>query len=288
MSDTRQLISHFVNSLESHPNSAQIIEIIQQILANDSGSVDPPLITSLTQLCNNNMALLFDFWFLRGSILKEAGKDHESMQVFFEAIQWCPTDVSTWVRIADYFQSQNELLRGSLFLAEALKRFKSDSNLLHGFEHTLNQLEINLAFPPGIPLPSSSLTTPSSLSIPSTQFSSLFTQTNHLILPSTAVDAWNQALECFTEAFESNKLIYLQAFIHYAHSTIRELLRLDGSFKAGLDRQIAQFGLFEYRAFFLKLNHLRNEVIHENYIPSLQEAQGIHDRILHLMNSLKT
>jgi tetratricopeptide (TPR) repeat protein len=286
MSDTRQLISDFVNSLESHPNGAQIIEIIQQILVNDSGSVDPLLITSLTQLCNNNASLLFDFWFLRGSILKEAGKDHESMQVFFEAIQWCPIDVRTWVRVADYFKGQNELLRGSFFLAEALKRFKSDSDLLQNFEHILEQLEINLAFPPGFLLPSSSLTVLSPPSTPSTPSSS--NQSNHLTLPSTAAEVWRQALECFTEAIDSNKLIYLQAFIHYAHSTIRELLRLDGSFKAGLDRQIAQYGLFEYRAFFLKLNRLRNEVLHEDYIPSLQEAQGIHDQILHLLDSLKT
>ncbi|MFX0149315.1 MAG: hypothetical protein ACFFAJ_00905 [Candidatus Hodarchaeota archaeon] len=286
MSDPRQLISNFVNSLESHPNGAQIIEITQQILANDSGSVDPLLITSLTQLSNNNMSLLFDFWLLRGSILKEAGKDLESMQVFFEAVQWCPTDVSTWIRIAEYFKSQNELLRGSFFLAEALKRFKSDSNLLQQFEHTLKQLEINLAYPPGFP--SSSLTAPLVPSTPPIQSSSSSSQSNRLTLPSTAADVWNQALECFTEAFESKQLVYLQAFIHYAHSTIRELLRLDGNFKAGLDRQIAQYGLFEYRTFFLKLNRLRNEVIHENYNPSLDEAQGIHDRILHLLNSLKT
>ncbi|MFX0053096.1 MAG: hypothetical protein ACFE8U_17615 [Candidatus Hermodarchaeota archaeon] len=286
MSDPRQLISNFVNSLESHPNGAQIIEITQQILANDSGSVDPLLITSLTQLSNNNMSLLFDFWLLRGSILKEAGKDLESMQVFFEAVQWCPTDVSTWIRIAEYFKSQNELLRGSFFLAEALKRFKSESNLLQQFEHTLKQLEINLAYPPGFP--SSLLTAPLVPSTPPIQSSSSSSQSNRLTLPSTAADVWNQALECFTEAFESKQLVYLQAFIHYAHSTIREILRLDGNFKAGLDRQIAQYGLFEYRTFFLKLNRLRNEVIHENYNPSLDEAQGIHDRILHLLDSLKT
>jgi tetratricopeptide (TPR) repeat protein len=285
MADTSQLISSFVNGLETHPNGAQIIEIIQEILANDSGTFDSQLIASLIQLCNNNTSLLIDFWFLRGSILKEDGRDQESMQAFFEAVRLRPTDVSTYVRIADFFKGRDELLKVSFFLTEAQKCLNSENIIIEEFEQTLKQLEVHLALPPGLNLSSSPMLVPSSSQV--AQPASSSEQGFRVTIPSSAKDVWNQALECFEEAFKENNLVYLQAFVHYAHSTIREILRLDGSFKAGLEGQLAQFGLFEHRSFFLKLNRLRNAVIHDNYIPSQQEAQDIHDRIQHLLVSFQ-
>jgi tetratricopeptide (TPR) repeat protein len=289
MADTSQLISSFVNSLETHPNGAQIIEIIQEILANDSGTFDSQLIASLIQLCNNNTSLLIDFWFLRGSILKEDGRDQESMQAFFEAVRLRPSDVSTYVRIADFFKGRDELLKVSFFLTEAQKCLNSEDIIIEEFEQTLKQLEVHLALPPGLNLSRSPMFVspdpPSSSQVAQPALSS--GQGLRVTVPSTAKDVWNLALECFEEALKENNLVYLQAFVHYAHSTIREILRLDGSFKAGLDGQLAQFGLFEYRSFFLKLNRLRNAVIHDNSIPSQQEAQDIHDRIQHLFVSFQ-
>ena len=93
-----------------------------------------------------------------------------------------------------------------------------------------------------------------------------------------ALDSWEQALECFKEGIEGSNPIYLQAFIHYAHSTVREFLRLDGNFKTGLERQVAEFGLFDNKQFFIKLNRLRNAVIHDNYAVSEEgRVSGIRD-----------
>ncbi|MHA2219764.1 MAG: hypothetical protein ACXACY_27970, partial [Candidatus Hodarchaeales archaeon] len=104
------------------------------------------------------------------------------------------------------------------------------------------------------------------------------------LMTTEAFDVWERALECFKEGTEGNNLIYLQAFIHYAHSTVRELLRLDGNFKTGLERQVAEFGLFDYKQFFVKLNRLRNAVIHDNYAVSEEEAVGIHSKLSDLIN----
>ncbi|MFX0185732.1 MAG: hypothetical protein ACFE95_21825, partial [Candidatus Hodarchaeota archaeon] len=288
MADTSQLVSSFVNSLETHPNGAQIIEIIQELLANDSGTSDSQLIASLVRLCKNNTSLLIDFWFLRGSILKEDGKDQESMHAFFEAVRLRPTDVSTYVRIADFFKGHDELLKVSFFLSEAQKYLNSE-DIIEEFEQTLTQLEVLLALPPGLNLSPSPMVvssdSPSSSQIARPVSSS--DQGLRVTVPSKAKDLWNLALECFDEAMKENNLVYLQAFIHYAHSTIREILRLDGNFKARLEGQLAQFGLFEHKSFFLKLNRLRNAVVHDNYIPTQQEARDIYDHIRHLLASFQ-
>ena len=87
-------------------------------------------------------------------------------------------------------------------------------------------------------------------------------------------------MECFDEGTKGNDLVYLQAYIHYAHSTIREVLGLDGNFQAGLDRKIAQYGLFQFQPFLIRLNRLRNAVVHDNYILTVEEAREVHDQVL--------
>ena len=293
MQTRHELISQFVESLEFHPNGSAIIVIVEEILANDSGEVSPQQITSLKSLSNNNASLLIDFWILRASILTEEGLEKEAMQVFYQATQWGVEDRVTWLRIIDFFSSRQEYLKASFFLVEAQEKLKAEDLTQDEVVRLVQQLENNLALPPGIISSDSILDEiPPEESIQEIEVeysdpveSNVQTDSKVSNSVSTeAFNAWEQALECFKEGTDENNLIYLQAFIHYAHSTVRELLRLGGNFKAGLERQVAEFGLFDYNNFFLKLNRLRNAVIHENYSVSKEEAIGIHSKLTELLN----
>lgn len=279
-----QLVSDFVQSLETHPNGAQIIAVIEEILAADDVAIDPVHLASLKKLSNNNVSLLVDFWILRGSILKEEGRDEEAVHYFFEAPLWDPDDVRIWLRIADYFNGHGDLLKATYFLTEAQKRLESsDSSLLtDDLAQIQRQVERNLTLPPGYhqfspaspPSPVSPPASPSQASLP-------------LSFSPDAQSLWDQALECFNEGIQADDLIYLNAYVHYAHSTIREILGLDGNFKMGLERVVAQYGLYDFKKFFLNLNHLRNAVVHDNYLLSKEEAQVLHAQILLFLDALQ-
>ncbi|MHA2245384.1 MAG: hypothetical protein ACXADY_10500 [Candidatus Hodarchaeales archaeon] len=281
MDNTPHLVSNFVSSLETHPNGKEIIAIIEDILADDSGAINPALIASLKTLSDNNLSLLVDFWFLRASIFKEEGRDLDSVRIFFEAIQWRPDDESIWFRITDFFQSKGEFIKAFFFLTEAQKRLGQQNSFTNELNQLKKQLEAGFTIPPGynnsqiethvecLEPPQRSTQPPQ----PSTKLK------ESLEISPEALDLWNQALECFEEGTTKNDIVYLQAFIHYAHSTIRKVLGLDGNFKAGLDRKIAQYGLFSYEPFFIKLNRLRNAVIHDDYILSEEESKEIHGQI---------
>ena len=286
MEEASQLVYNFVRSLETHPNGKAIIEIVELILADDSGDVDSAHIVSLRELSNNNASLLIDFWILRGMILKEEGKDLEAVQLFFEATQWCPEDVSTWLRVADVFKTKEEFLKASFFLIEAQARLETHPSITAELNSILQQLELRLSFPPGIPktdelLNVSDESPPSNK--PETNGSPAVSPVAQLKIafqiPPEAENVWNLALECFEEGTKGENLIYLNAFIHYAHSTVREVLGLNGNFKAGLDAKVARYGLFQYQRFFNRLNSLRNAVIHDNYLLSKEEARDIHSQV---------
>lgn len=274
MDNTSHLVSSFVSSLETHPNGKEIIAIIEDILADDSGVISPALITSLKKLSNNNVSLLVDFWILRGSILKEEGRDLDSVRIFFEAIQWSPDDVSNWFRIADIFQSKGEFIKAFFFLTEAQKCLRQQNSFANELTQLMKQLEAGFTISPGYN--NSQIETNIECLEPPLRSTK---PKKSLTIPSEALNMWNQALECFEEGTTGDNLVYLQAFIHYAHSTIREVLGLDGNFKVGLDRKIAQYGLFSYERFFIKLNRLRNAVIHDDYILSEEESKEIHGQI---------
>jgi tetratricopeptide (TPR) repeat protein len=291
MEETSQLVSNFVRSLETHPNGEAIIEIVETILAADSGDIDSSHIVSLKELSNNNISLLVDFWILRGMILKEEGQDPEAVQLFFEATQWCPEDVSTWLRIADVFKAKDELLKASFFLIEAQARLETHPSITDELNSLLQQLEIRLSFPPGIPKADEAVDIHAE-SPPNGNESEIIETYDHSAaassikkpkkafqIPPEAENVWNLALECFEEGTKGENLIYLNAFIHYAHSTVREVLGLDGNFKAGLDAKVARYGLFHYQRFFNRLNSLRNAVIHDSYLLSKEEARDIHAKI---------
>ncbi|MFX1514719.1 MAG: tetratricopeptide repeat protein [Promethearchaeota archaeon] len=295
MEGTSQLVSNFVRSLETHPNGEAIIDIVELILADDSGDVDSVHIASLRELSNNNVSLLIDFWILRAMILKEEGKDLEAVKLFFEATKWCPEDVSTWLRIADIFKSKDEFLKASFFLIEAKARLESHPSITAELNSILQQLEIRLSFPPGIPKTDELLDVsdespqinepetngPSVISTPVVKSKIVFQ------IPPEAENVWNLALECFEEGTKGENLIYLNAFIHYAHSTVREVLSLDGNFKTGLDAKVAHYGLFQYQRFFNRLNSLRNAVIHDNYLLSKEEARDIHSQVTEFLSFMQ-
>ena len=289
MEETSQLVSNFVRSLESHPNGEAIIEVVESILADDSGDINSTHIVSLKELSNNNISLLVDFWILRGMILKEEGQDLEAVQLFFEATQWCPEDVNIWLRIADVFKANDELLKASFFLIEAQARLETHPSIRDELNSLLHQFEVRLSFPPGIKRTDEDVIFDDS----SQNNESELAETNDLSdispsvtkakvafqIPPEAENVWNLALECFEEGTKGENLIYLNAFIHYAHSTVREVLGLDGNFKAGLDAKVARYGLFNYQRFFNQLNSLRNAVVHDNYLLSKEEARDIHTQV---------
>ncbi|MFX0206182.1 MAG: tetratricopeptide repeat protein [Candidatus Hodarchaeota archaeon] len=300
MENTSLLISSFVQSLETHPNGKELIAIIEDILANNSGAVSSAVISSLKRLSNNNVSLLIDFWILRGSILHEEGRDRDAVRIFFEALQWKPNDPSTWLRIADILKAKDELLKASFFLSEAQSRFESHIPIADELNSLLHQLEVRLSFSPGIsPLTNEEVDghvdppriiesglddqiASSAVSVPSARSEGSFQ------IPPEAENVWNLALECFEEGTKGDNLIYLNAFIHYAHSTVREVLGLDGNFKAGLDAKVAQYGLFHYLRFFNNLNSLRNAVVHDNYLLSKEEARNIHTQVTEFLSFIQT
>lgn len=294
MQNAQQLISNFVRSLEFHPNGQEIITLVESILNNDTGTVDPSIITSLKKLSQDNVSLLIDFWILRASILKEEGRDQEAIRMFIEAPQWYPNDLSVWLRIIDFFINQQEYLKASFFLLEAQKHIDAPGNLNDDYNQVFQQLTRNLELPPGIKSPDLDTQSmekeggkyeeiSSTEVLDSVSSKSHVDSKQHNFITSEVTNLWDQAFECFEEGINGNNIIYLQAFIHYAHSTIREILGLDGNFKNGLDRQVAKFGLFEHKNFFIKLNRLRTAVIHENYVVSKEEAEGIFSRIATLL-----
>ncbi|UCE14054.1 MAG: hypothetical protein JSV04_02480 [Candidatus Heimdallarchaeota archaeon] len=283
MENPRQMVAAFIQSLETHPNGPQIIAVIEEIISADDVAIDPVHFASLKELSNNNVSLLVDFWILRGSILKEEGRDEEALQFFFEAPQWNPEDVRIWLRIADYFSGHGELLKATYFLTEAQKRLDSSNSslLTDDLVQIQHQVEHNLSLPPGYHR--SSAVSPPSPFIPSESSSKA---TLPLSFSPDAESLWDQALECFDEGIRADKQIYLNAYVHYAHSTIRKILGLDGNFKIGLERVVAQYGLYDFKRFFLKLNHLRNATVHDNYLLSKEEAQVLHSQIVQFLNSL--
>ncbi|MFX0014718.1 MAG: hypothetical protein ACFFB2_06210 [Promethearchaeota archaeon] len=282
MEETSQLISSFVRSLETHPHGKEIITIVEEILADDSGVVPPSLLASLKQLSDNNMSLLIDFWLLRGSILKEEGREAEAVRLFFEAIQWAPDQETTWLRIVDIYKGHEEFFKAVFFLVEGQKRLDPPNSLTDKLALLMPQLEVQLTAPPGtnnllcVDTPATFVSdTPSPVPKEPLQISS------------EASDLWTQALECFEEGTQGDNLIYLQAFIHFAHSTVREVLGLDGTFEVGLDHKIAQYGLFEFKRFFSRLNSLRNTVIHHEYLVSKEEAIDIHRHVLDFLSFMQ-
>jgi tetratricopeptide (TPR) repeat protein len=282
MEKTSELVSSFIQGLESHPNGEELISVIEDILAADSIVIDPVLINSLLRLSSNNLSLLVDFWILRGTILKEEGRDFDSIRTFFEAARWVPNNPGPWLRIVEIFTAQQDLLKALFFLSEAQECLDSPSAITEEIDSLMQQLEVGLAIPPGFPESLERASDPEETTLPPSSSPKV-----SFNLPSQASNLWDQALECYHEGTTTDNIIYLQAFIHYAHSTVREVLGLDGNFKEGIDRKIAQYGLFEFKSFFYRLNSLRNAVIHDGYLLFKEEAIEIHDHVVEFLSFMQ-
>lgn len=284
-SKTAPLVSTFIRSLETHPKGVEIINIIEKILADESETVDPALIASLMELSNNNVALLVDFWILRGTILQEEGKSYESFHTFLEATQWQSNDASIWLRIGEYFKNNDELIKASYYFSHAQKQFNLDYNVNNELNQLKNTLENKLSLSPGI----IDNNTVSKNNIDLNKNSLSMNIQRNIEIPPNVESVWKQALECYEEAFKEGSkddIVYLQAFIHYAHSTIRELLGLNGNFHLNLEKKVAKYGLFEYKSFLTRLNKLRNEVVHKSYTPSKEIAKNIHKNTYKIINTV--
>ena len=283
--NTAPLVSAFIRSLETHPKGVELINIVEKILAGESKSVDPALIASLMELSNNNVTLLVDFWILRGTILQEEGKLYESFQTFLEATQWQSNDVNIWLRIGEYFNNKSELIKASYYFSHAQKQFKLDFTINNELNQMKNSLKRRLFLSPGINNENISLLN----NISSNKDFMLLNKHKKFHIPPNVESVWNQALECYEEAFKDGSkddVIYMQAFVHYAHSTIRELLGINGNFHFNLEKKIAKYGLFEYKSFLTRLNKLRNQVVHDRYAPSKEIVKDIHKNASKIIDSV--
>lgn len=284
------MISQFVASLEDHPKGAELVTLVERVLAGEIGKVDSAVVAALKQLSNNNVALIVDFWILRGQILKEEGQDQAAIKTFMEAAQWEPTNVETWVRLVDMYVQSNEFLKAVFFLQEAQETLESSSPLKEIMEKIEDQLRKSFSYPPGIDtgkgteLPSlpvsahlSSQETTSPREDPNSQGprTSPTGRKSDRKIPEEVDKVWELAMECY-EGAKGDNLVYRHAFVHYAHATVRELLGGEGKFADVLERKLAQYGLLEHQDFFKWLNHLRNKVVHEDYMPTREEVDRVY------------
>jgi tetratricopeptide (TPR) repeat protein len=284
------LVTEFVASLEDHPNGAELITLVERVLAGESQKVDSAVIATLRQLSNNNGALLVDFWILRGHIMKEEGHDQAAFQTFMEAAQWEPRNLGTWMRLVEMFVKENELFKATFFLQQAKEYLGTDDHLLEGMEQIEARLRTQLSYSPGIGTGTgteqASVTVSTQQGSQETMKSEEGPNTSNQRTSSAGgeierrkneeVDkVWELAVECY-EGAKGDNLVYRHAFVHYAHATVRKLLGIEGKFKDGLERGVAQHGFFEHQSFFKWLNQLRNKVALEDYMPTQEEVKRVY------------
>ncbi|MFW9856818.1 MAG: hypothetical protein ACFFFG_17350 [Candidatus Thorarchaeota archaeon] len=288
-----RLVTDFVASLEDHPNGAELITLVERVLAAEGQKVDPAVIANLKQLSNNNLALLVDFWILRGHIMREEGHEQAAFKTFMEATQWEPRNLGTWMRLVDIFIDGNELLKAMFVLQQAQEMLGMDNRLQEVMAQIEGHVRAGLSHPPGIDAKSKPEV--SSVPVPTLEESH---QPRGVVKGLQVADGtvapggsrmdlrkdvevdkvWELALECY-EGAQGENLVYRHAFVHYAHATVRKLLGIEGKFADELERKVAQFGLFNKKNFFKWLNHLRNKVSHEDYMPTPEEIRRVYAEV---------
>ena len=288
MATSSSQISTFMSSLTHHPQAADLIPLVEQLLNVDDPIREQALISSLQQLCADNSAFLTALWTLRGTILLEEGNYSKALKIFWELLHFDRSLRAPWQQVIDLFIHRQELIKASFFLMEALLVFPVDSDFKQLFQHLSQQLVFQLHHRPGSEVNSStggsqpSANSPSSSNDSSPPISRPYSSSRKH-LPSSVLNAWDLALQCFNSYLSDKSVIYCQAFIHHAHTSARELLGLDGNFHNGLDNALRKHHLSEYKPFFSKLNRIRNTVQHNNYIPSPPEITEIHDDLLSIL-----
>jgi hypothetical protein len=281
-------ISSFMASLTHHPLVADLIPLVEQLLNVDDVVLENMLVSSLQQICSDNSAFLTALWTLRGTILLEEGNYSKALKIFWELLHFDRSLRAPWQQVIDLFIHRQELIKASFFLMEALLVFPIDSDFKQLFQHLSQQLVFQLHQRPGVKVNSStgvsqpSVDSPSSSTNSSPPVSRPYSSSRKQ-LPSSVLFAWDLAQQCFESYLSDQTVIYSHAFIHHVHTSARELLGLDGNFHQGLDAALRHHKLSEFRPFFSKLNHIRNTVQHDNYIPSHSEITHIHEGMLSIL-----
>jgi len=278
MATSSSQISTFMASLTHHPQAADLIPLVEQLLNVDDPDHEKILISSLQDICSNNSSFLTALWTLRGIILLEEGKFSKALGIFWDALHFNHTVRAPWQQVIELFLDRKELIKASFFLIEAQLLFPGDSDFQTLFKHLSHQLVTNLRQRPGF-FPDSV----SDSSSPSSELSSRSYSSSRKPLPSSVLTAWDLAQQCLESYLSDHSVIYSHAFIHHAHTSARELLGLDGNFHQGLDAALRLHKLSDFKRFFSKLNHIRNKVQHENYNPSRSEITEIRDGLLSIL-----
>ncbi len=143
------IVTTFLSSLETYPKAVELINIIEKLISDKFLTVNSKYIASLMELSNNNVTLLVNLWFICGVILEEEGKNQEAIRTFLEAIHWNSKDISTCLRIADFFISKNELIKATYFFSKAQEQFNLNYNVTDKFFEIIKLLERNLIISPG-------------------------------------------------------------------------------------------------------------------------------------------
>ncbi len=275
-------ISTFVASLEHHPQAASLIPLVEQLFSVEDPTVEVQLTTTIQDICGGNDDLLVNLWTLRGIIQLEEGQAIRALSTFWKGLHFHVHTRSSWQRVIEIFIQRQDLIKATFFLIEGQKVFPNDEDFIQLFQHISQQLFRQVQPLPGIrcstilsdpllPLSVNEMDIASSSSSPDRK--------KGLKISSSVQNLWDQAQECFQEFKSSHEQIFTQAFVHYAHSTLRELFGLDGNFRTGIDQVIEQFQLTDYKQFLYWLNRLRNLVEQENYFPSEHEITRIYNQV---------
>ena len=288
MATNSSQISTFMSSLTHHPLAADLIPLVEQLLNVEDVANENILISSLQKISANNSAFLTALWILRGTILLEEGNYPKALKIFWEALHFSSTIRAPWQQVIDLFLHRHEPIKASFFLLEALLLFPADSVFKDLFQNLSRHLVVNLHRRPGFFLD----TVDKSLLPVAEQSSSLRVSSPPLArpysssrkqLPSSVLNAWDLAQQCFDSYLSDQSVISSHAFFHHAHTSARELLGLDGKFHQGLDNALRKHQLTDHRSFFSRLNHIRNAIQHDNYIPSRPEITEIQEGLLSIL-----
>ena len=287
MASNSSQISSFMASLTHHPQAADLIPLVEQLLNVDDVSTEEVLVSSLQQICSDNSAFLTVLWTLRGTILLEEGNYSKALRLFWEMLHFDRNLRSPWQQVIDLFISRHELIKASFFLIEALLVFPSDSDFKQLFQHLSRQLVIQLHQRPGVDASSNNVQSlsslnPSSSSVSSPSVSRSYSPSRKQ-LPSSVLNSWDLAQQCYDNYLLDQDAIYCQAFVHHVHTAARELLGLDSNFHQGLDKALRTYQLSDCKPFFSRLNHIRNTVEHDNYFPSTLEITELYDGLLSIL-----
>ena len=244
-------ISTFVTNLEHHPRADSLIPLVEQLLEVEDPLIEAQLTTSLQNVCQENVELIVDFWILRGILYLEEKHNLRALQTFWKGLQFHNRSHSAWKRIIDILNKRRNWIQTSFFLIEALKIFSNDREFQDLFHHGSANLLENIQISPGIHDETRSLTEfrQSENIIQRESTSVIIDKPKRLKLSSSVQNLWDQAQECFQEFTSAHEKIFTQAFVHYAHSTLRELFNLDGNFRVGIDDVIDRFQLSDYKQF---------------------------------------